>query len=80
MNSVGTAVPACQRLAIGSSRRLDRIPLEDSIAALDVLVVVHYRLGHGLVAPGADLPLQKANPKHQLGQSGGALALMGMPE
>jgi hypothetical protein len=34
---------------------------------------VDHRLGHAGVAEGADVPLQVADPQHQLGQRRGAL-------
>ena len=62
------AIPARQQLPVRPIRRLLRIPGQHRIAAIDVAVVVHHRLGHALVAEAADLPLQPADPQHQLGQ------------
>ena len=48
------------------------VPGQHGVAAFDVAVVVHHGFGHRLVAAGADVPLQEADPQHQLGQGGGA--------
>ena len=68
----GDAVPAQHRVAGGVGQRLQAVVGQHGVAVLDVAVVVHHGLGHAAVAKGADVPLQKANPQHQLGQSGGA--------
>ena len=69
----GGAVPAAERLAVGAQCGLLRVPRQHGVAVLDVAPVMHHRLGHGLVALGADVPLQVTNPQHQLGHGGGAL-------
>ncbi len=66
------AIPAGEQLAGLVVRGLLRIPGEHGVAAFDVAVVVHHGFSHALVAPGADLPLQVADPQHELGQGGGA--------
>jgi hypothetical protein len=66
------AVPAAEQLAGVVVGQLLRVPGQHGVAAFDVAVVVHHGLGHGGVAAGADVPLQVANPQHQLGQGGGA--------
>ena len=72
MGFESAAVPAGEKLAVCAMRWHLRIPGQHGIATLDVCVVVHHRLGHAGVAVGADVPLQKADPQHQLGQRGGA--------
>ena len=67
------AVPATQQLAVGTIGGDKRVPGQHRIAALDVAVIVHHRLGHRRVALRANVPLQKANPQHQLRQRSGAL-------
>ncbi len=69
---VGAAIPAAQELARVVVGKFLRIPGQHGIAAFDVAVVVYHGRGHGGVAPGADVPLQVANPQHQFGQGGGA--------
>ena len=66
-------IPAGQQPTGAVMRRLQRIPRQHRVAAFDVAVVVHHRFGHAGVAVGAEVPLQKADPQHQLGQRGGAL-------
>ena len=68
----GDAVPAQHRAAGGVGQRLQAVVGEHGVAVFDVAVVVHHGFGHAAVAKGADVPLQKANPQHQLGQGGGA--------
>ena len=68
----GAAVPAAEQLARVVVGEFLRVPGQHGVAAFDVAVVVHHGLGHGGVATGADVPLQVANPQHQLGQGGGA--------
>ena len=69
----GGAVPAAEQLAVGLVvGQFLRIPGQHGVAAFDVAVVVHHGFGHGLVAAAADVPLQVADPQHQLGQGGGA--------
>ena len=77
MRLEGDAVPAGEQLAraVGAIvvGQLGLVALQHGVAVLDVAVVMYHRLGHGLVATGANVPLQITNPQHQLGQRHGAL-------
>ena len=68
----GAAVPAAQQLAVVVMGQRQFVPVQHGVAAFNVAVVVHHGFGHGLVAACADVPLQIANPQHQLGHGGGA--------
>ena len=67
------AVPARAQPAGGVVGGLARVPGQHCVAAFDVAVGVHHRLGHAGAPARADVPLQPADPQHQLGQRGGAL-------
>jgi hypothetical protein len=67
------AVPAGEQNAVCVVSGLQVVPGQHGVAAFDVAVVVHHGLGHVFVAPGADVPLQEANPQHQLCEGGGTV-------
>ena len=62
------AIPARDRAPVRVRRQFLPVVGQHRIPARDVAVVVHHRLGDALLAAGADLPLQPADPQHQLGQ------------
>ena len=67
----GDAVPAGDGAAFGVDARGGGVPGEDGVAVLDVVEVAQHRLGGGGAAVGAVVPLQVADPEHQLGDGGG---------
>ena len=66
------AIPAGEELARRIFCQIQIIPSEHGIAAFNIAKIMHHGLGHGFVASGADVPLQIADPEHELGQRGGA--------
>ena len=67
----GDAVPAGDGAAFGVGARGGGVPGEDGVAVLDVVEVAQDRLGGGGLPVGAEVPLQVADPEHQLGDGGG---------
>ena len=54
-----------------STRGAGGVPGEHGVAVFDVVEVAQHRLGGGGAAVGAEVPLQVADPEHQLGDGGG---------
>ena len=48
------------------------IPLDQGVAALNIVEAPDDRLGHRRIAAVAEMPLQRADPQDQLGNGGGA--------
>ena len=66
------AVPAGDDLAAVVGGQFGAVIGQHGVAVFDVAVVVHHGLGHAGQAARAHMPLQPADPQHQLGQGGGA--------
>ena len=69
----GAAVPAGNQLPVAIDQRLLAVKGQHGVAAFDVAVVVHHGFSHPSPPDGADVPLQKPDPQHQLGQRGSAV-------
>jgi hypothetical protein len=66
------AIPAADGDAVVIQHEVNAIKGEHGIRAFDVVKVLENRAGRQAAALGAEVPLQVADPQHQLGNRGGA--------
>ena len=68
----GNAVPACERHAVLVAQQFLLVPGQDRVLFFDRAIGVEDRLGNLVGLDGAQLPLEVADPQHEIGDGDGA--------